>query len=101
MSGSRSCDAIVGERRIPSLVTESVDEAGAFLDDALASGHEGVMVKALDSTYDAGRRGGAWRKVKPVRRSTSSCSRRSGATAGARVGCRTCTSAHAAPTART
>jgi DNA ligase-1 len=24
------------------------------------------MVKALDSTYDAGRRGGAWRKVKPV-----------------------------------
>ena len=25
------------------------------------------MVKALDSTYDAGRRGGAWRKVKPVR----------------------------------
>jgi DNA ligase-1 len=26
-----------------------------------------VMVKALDSTYDAGRRGGSWRKVKPVR----------------------------------
>ena len=24
------------------------------------------MVKALDSTYDAGRRGGSWRKVKPV-----------------------------------
>jgi DNA ligase-1 len=24
------------------------------------------MVKALTSTYDAGRRGGAWRKVKPV-----------------------------------
>ena len=24
------------------------------------------MVKALDSPYDAGRRGGAWRKVKPV-----------------------------------
>jgi DNA ligase-1 len=24
------------------------------------------MVKALDSTYDAGRRGKAWRKVKPV-----------------------------------
>ena len=43
------------------------DEAAAFLDAALAAGHEGVMVKALDSTYDAGRRGGAWRKVKPVR----------------------------------
>jgi DNA ligase-1 len=24
------------------------------------------MVKAIDSPYDAGRRGGAWRKVKPV-----------------------------------
>ena len=27
---------------------------------------EGVMVKDLAATYDAGRRGGAWRKVKPV-----------------------------------
>ncbi len=39
----------------------------AFLADALATGHEGVMVKALDSRYDAGRRGSSWRKVKPVR----------------------------------
>ncbi len=59
--------AFAGERRIPGLVTESPDEASAFLDRALAAGHEGVMVKALDSRYDAGRRGGAWRKVKPVR----------------------------------
>jgi DNA ligase-1 len=58
--------AVAGERRIPGLVTASPDEAAAFLADALAAGHEGVMVKALDSTYDAGRRGGAWRKVKPV-----------------------------------
>jgi DNA ligase-1 len=59
--------AVAGERRIPGLVTASPDEAAALLDGALAAGHEGVMVKALDSTYDAGRRGGAWRKVKPVR----------------------------------
>jgi DNA ligase-1 len=59
-------DALAGEQRVPGLVTASVDEANAFLERALASGHEGVMVKALDSTYDAGRRGGAWRKVKPV-----------------------------------
>jgi DNA ligase-1 len=59
--------AVVGERRIPGLVTASPDEAAAFLDGALAAGHEGVMVKALDSTYEAGRRGSAWRKVKPVR----------------------------------
>ena len=42
-------------------------EAQALLDEALASGHEGAMVKALDSAYDAGRRGGSWRKVKPVK----------------------------------
>jgi DNA ligase-1 len=59
--------AVVGERRIPGIVTASPDEAAAFLDAAIAAGHEGVMVKAVDSTYDAGRRGGAWRKVKPVR----------------------------------
>jgi ATP-dependent DNA ligase I len=34
--------------------------------DAMAAGHEGVMVKALDSPYAAGRRGRAWLKVKPV-----------------------------------
>lgn len=44
--------------------------AGASADEfaaaALAAGHEGVMVKSLDSLYQAGRRGAAWRKVKPV-----------------------------------
>ncbi len=59
--------AIAGDRRIPSLVTASPDEAAAVLRRALDAGHEGVMVKALGSPYDAGRRGGAWRKVKPVR----------------------------------
>jgi DNA ligase-1 len=59
-------DGLVGERHIPRLVTASADEAAAFLGTALASGHEGVMVKAVGSTYDAGRRGKAWRKVKPV-----------------------------------
>ena len=29
-------------------------------------GHEGVVVKALDAPYEAGRRGAAWVKVKPV-----------------------------------
>ena len=29
-------------------------------------GHEGVVVKAAGSAYEAGRRGKAWRKVKPV-----------------------------------
>ena len=52
--------------RLPSIVTADAEEAAAFLDRSVAAGHEGVMVKALDSPYDAGRRGGAWRKVKPV-----------------------------------
>jgi DNA ligase-1 len=59
-------DSLAGARHIPRVVTDSVEEAAGFLDVALAAGHEGVMVKGLDSTYDAGRRGKAWRKVKPV-----------------------------------
>ena len=59
-------DAIAGLRRIPSVRTDDPEVAAGLLDDALAAGHEGVMVKALTSPYDAGRRGKAWRKIKPV-----------------------------------
>ncbi len=37
-----------------------------LLERSFAAGHEGVMVKSLDSPYAAGRRGRAWLKVKPV-----------------------------------
>lgn len=50
---------------VPRLVTADVEQASAFFADVLATGHEGVVVKALDAPYDAGRRGGAWVKVKP------------------------------------
>jgi DNA ligase-1 len=59
-------DALPGVPRVPAIVTASPDEASAFLADAVARGHEGVMVKALDAPYEAGRRGSGWRKVKPV-----------------------------------
>ena len=36
-----------------------------MLDDALALGHEGVIVKSLEAPYAAGRRGAGWLKVKP------------------------------------
>jgi len=49
---------------VPRIVTASADEAAAFAARALASGHEGVMAKALDAGYAAGRRGSAWLKVK-------------------------------------
>jgi DNA ligase 1 len=58
--------SFAGERRIPGTRTADPSVAADVLASALSSGHEGVMVKALDSTYDAGRRGAAWRKVKPV-----------------------------------
>ena len=53
--------------RVPSLLTGDRAEAASFFEAALAAGHEGVMVKAAGSAYEAGRRGLAWRKVKPVR----------------------------------
>jgi DNA ligase 1 len=59
--------ALVGDWRVPAIETDDPDVAEAFLADALATGHEGVMVKALDAPYEAGRRGASWRKVKPVR----------------------------------
>jgi DNA ligase 1 len=49
----------------PRLVTDDLAEAEAFAADALARGHEGVVVKSLGAAYEAGRRGAAWRKVKP------------------------------------
>src|SRR5262249_19518608 len=49
---------------VPRIVTASADEAAAFAGRALATGHEGVMAKALDAGYAAGRRGSAWLKVK-------------------------------------
>jgi DNA ligase-1 len=52
------------EMRVPRIVTDDAVEAERFLEDVLARGHEGVMVKALDAPYEAGRRGGSWLKVK-------------------------------------
>jgi DNA ligase-1 len=52
--------------RAPRTVTGDPPAAAAFLADALARGHEGVMVKSLTAPYEAGRRGAGWLKVKPV-----------------------------------
>ncbi|MFD4952730.1 ATP-dependent DNA ligase [Streptomyces sp. NPDC058451] len=45
---------------------DDVSEAERFLAETLRRGHEGVVVKALDAAYSAGRRGASWLKVKPV-----------------------------------
>jgi ATP-dependent DNA ligase I len=56
---------VPGRLRMPRVVTRSVAEATDFFRDALAHGHEGVVVKSLDTPYAAGRRGAGWIKVKP------------------------------------
>jgi DNA ligase 1 len=53
--------------KTPGTITSDPGDAQRVLDDALAAGHEGVVVKDAASSYAAGRRGKAWRKVKPVR----------------------------------
>jgi DNA ligase 1 len=44
---------------------DQLEAAGDFAADALARGHEGVVVKSLESAYTMGRRGAGWVKVKP------------------------------------
>ena len=57
--------AVPADMLMPQVVTDSADEATLFFKDALQNGHEGVVVKALDGVYTAGRRGAGWIKVKP------------------------------------
>ncbi|MGI8947250.1 MAG: ATP-dependent DNA ligase [Ornithinimicrobium sp.] len=50
---------------VDRLVTDDPVAAQGFFDDLVAAGQEGVVVKALDVPYAAGRRGAGWVKVKP------------------------------------
>ncbi len=58
--------AVPAAERVPRIVTADPKEAVSFFERALAAGHEGLMAKALGAPYEAGARGGAWLKVKPV-----------------------------------
>ena len=57
-------DVVPETLRIPRTVTGREDEATAFVNQALAAGHEGVMAKALEAPYEAGARGKSWLKLK-------------------------------------
>jgi ATP-dependent DNA ligase I len=59
--------AVAPGLKIPGVLTADPVEAQHVLDESLRAGHEGVVVKDASSPYAAGRRGKAWRKVKPVR----------------------------------
>ena len=59
-------EAIAPHLKIPAVITSDADEGQRVLDESLDAGHEGAVVKDAASVYAAGRRGKAWRKVKPV-----------------------------------
>jgi DNA ligase-1 len=48
------------------LVTGSIGEAQRMMKEAIASGHEGLMAKALSSKYMLGVREKSWFKIKPT-----------------------------------
>jgi DNA ligase-1 len=56
--------ALTSDVLMPRLITGDPLAAQAFLDAALARGHEGIMAKALDAPYEAGNRGSSWLKIK-------------------------------------
>jgi DNA ligase 1 len=60
-------EALAPHLKIPAVITSDPEEGQRVLDESLRAGHEGVVVKDAASLYAAGRRGKAWRKVKPVR----------------------------------
>jgi ATP-dependent DNA ligase I len=60
-------EAIAPQLKVPGVRTSDPEEGQRVLDESLRAGHEGVVVKDAASPYAAGRRGKAWRKVKPVR----------------------------------
>ena len=58
-------DRLAGDRAVDRLVTSDAAEAQERFAAWVAAGQEGVIVKAADAAYAAGRRGAAWVKVKP------------------------------------
>ena len=63
----RALDELVpAAHRVPREHATAPEQAAAFFDRAITAGHEGVMLKALDQPYQAGRRGKAWLKLKPA-----------------------------------
>jgi DNA ligase-1 len=58
-------DAVAPGHTIERVVTDDADVAQEAFTRWVAAGQEGVIVKDATAPYEAGRRGGAWVKVKP------------------------------------
>ncbi len=50
----------------PRKILQTREAIEAMLRESLEAGHEGLMAKALDSTYTVGKRGKKWFKIKPA-----------------------------------
>ena len=51
---------------VPTIRTSNYESTSNFLKEALAAGHEGIMVKKIESRYTPGVRGMNWLKYKPT-----------------------------------
>jgi len=57
--------AVPEELLVNRSTVDDPERLAAALTAAVGAGQEGVVVKSLSAAYDAGRRGGAWVKLKP------------------------------------
>lgn len=63
----QALEEICGGRHLASRkISGDKNEAEAYMKQALAAGHEGLMAKALTSPYTPGNRGKLWFKIKPA-----------------------------------
>jgi ATP-dependent DNA ligase len=60
------CKVVPEAARVLRLPVASVSEGELAMSSALKRGHEVVVVKSLASSYEAGRRGAGWLKLKPA-----------------------------------
>jgi len=59
-------ETVPPDLRIAALCTADQGALDRFLQETLAQGHEGVLLKSPDAPYRAGRRGSEWLKWKPA-----------------------------------
>jgi DNA ligase-1 len=57
-------DGQSGVQTSPCLITEDPEEIVTFYEDSLVEGFEGIVAKRLSGSYDAGKRGFNWIKMK-------------------------------------
>lgn len=62
----RALDAVTLTHRVTREPVANTAEVDAMFRRALSAGHEGLVLKREDSSYEPGRRGTTWLKLKPV-----------------------------------